>query len=401
MLTTSQLSSPGQTIGFVSVQARNNNEDPSTTEMDDIERSFGETSMEAGGRVLDGGMEEGALLSSDPDPQRGARQRWIIINRRFQSVITVVALVFSLLLFAILLCWVVLTSSYVISIDKVCDVPLKEYYWLVTLQLILDVFRTDIMRFFFRWDASSNHRIPCRVVMYNVAYLIYALLVLRMGIRGVFSNDDTISCPITAPQLFQSATIFVCLSVAAWTTIVFGYLVPFMLVAGLLTLNGYTPSSDAARDGPGARPFTVFPSVMGAPPHCIDEMPVIVLEDFPMQYPMECCICMENFTGTDVIVETGCHHVFHKNCCRDWLRQARTCPVCRTDIPAVLGILEVNTEVGGRNLGVSSGFGQGASAFVNRNDIHHEVVSLLQILRRYERQQQSTLGQSENRETTD
>jgi hypothetical protein len=49
---------------------------------------------------------------------------------------------------------------------------------------------------------------------------------------------------------------------------------------------------------------------------------------------------MEEFgTGRnadDLIVETDCKHVFHRNCCAVWLRQARTCPVCRTDIPEAI-----------------------------------------------------------------
>ena len=56
---------------------------------------------------------------TDDDPNREARTRWIRINRRFQLIITVVALIFSLLLFGILVCWVVFTSAYVVSIDKV------------------------------------------------------------------------------------------------------------------------------------------------------------------------------------------------------------------------------------------------------------------------------------------
>jgi hypothetical protein len=117
---------------------------------------------------------EGAATSegeADADPNRDARMRWIRINRRFQLIITIVALIFSLLLFAVLVCWVVLTSAYVVSIDKPCDVPLKPYYWLATLQLILDVFRTDIMRCIFRWDSNSNERIPARVIAYNIAYV--------------------------------------------------------------------------------------------------------------------------------------------------------------------------------------------------------------------------------------
>ena len=51
-------------------------------------------------------------------------------------------------------------------------------------------------------------------------------------------------------------------------------------------------------------------------------------------------ICMSNFSTNDLIVATECDHVFHKGCCQEWLKQARTCPVCRTDIPVSLGMGE-------------------------------------------------------------
>jgi hypothetical protein len=335
-------------------------------------------------------IDNSAQTELNHQTNREARARWIRINRRFQLVITVVALVFSLLLFAILVCWVVLTSSYVVSIDKSCDVPLKAYFWLVTLQLILDVFRTDIMRLFFRWDANSNQRIPCRVITYNIAYLTYALLVLRLGILSVLLDRDA-TCRQTAPELFRSSTAFVSLSIAAWSTIVLGYLVPFCVVATLLTWNGYTPSSDAHPHG-APNPFSVFPSTMGAPPGCVDQLRIVMLEDFPAEYPMECCICMENFVGTEEIVETECNHVFHKRCCREWLRQARTCPVCRMDIPDALehadgGATEPNNRPPQRR-GPSPRLGLGpAGRPFQRDGFRDEVVSLLRILRRRDRRQ--------------
>uniref|UniRef100_A0A7S3L0S7 RING-type domain-containing protein n=1 Tax=Amphora coffeiformis TaxID=265554 RepID=A0A7S3L0S7_9STRA len=270
------------------------------------------------------------------DSERRARARWIQINRRFQFVITAVALLFSLLLFGILICWVVLTSAYVVSFDKSCDVPLKPYFWLVTFQLVLDVFRTDIMRFVFNWDSSSNQRIPTRVIVYNVTYLLYAMLVLRLGIQSVYVNSDA-DCRDTAPELFNACFAFVSLSLAAWGTIICGYLMPFFVVAGLLTCNGYNPSSDAQQNaGGGTQP--VFPAAYattGAPPGTVELLHKIQIDDFPDDYPRECCICMETF-GRRTIVETSCKHVFHKQCCREWLRQARSCPVCRMDIPLAL-----------------------------------------------------------------
>ena len=146
----------------------------------------------------------------------------------------------------------------------------------------------------------------------------------------------------------------------------------------MLTMNGYTPLPDP-QSGNSSTPFTVFPTSMAAPPGCVDELPIVMLEDFPAHYPMECCICMENFTGTDAIVETRGQHVFHKPCCRDWLRHARTCPVCRTDIPTSLEGTEDQEGDG------DTGFGPSSSSLVGRNDLHHEVVSLLHILRRRDR----------------
>jgi hypothetical protein len=319
----------------------------------------------------------------DPDPNRLARARWVRINRRFQLVITVVALIFSLFLFAILVCWVVLTSAYVVSIDKSCDVPLKAYFWLVTLQLVLDVFRTDIMRLFFRWDANSHRRIPCRVITYNIAYLTYALLVLRLGINSVFLDADT-TCKQSAPELFQSSAAFVSLTIAAWSTIVLGYLVPFCCVATLLTWNGYTPSLDAQPRGGGPNPFTVFPSALsGAPPGCVDQLRIVLLEEFPDDYPIECCICMEDFVSNEVIIETECNHVFHKQCCREWLRQARTCPVCRMDIPSAFENVDENSENNSQRQrrGPSPRLGFGPTGRPFARSEFREVISVLRLLR--------------------
>ena len=254
---------------------------------------------------------------------------------------------------------------------------------MVTLQLILDVFRADIMRLFFNWDTSGlNRRIPCRIILYNIAYLTYAILVLRTGIKSVFMEEGT-TCRDTASELFHSSTVFVILSIAAWATIILGYLVPFLVVASLLTWNGYTPTSDANPDGAG--PFSVFPGAMGAPPGCVDQLRVVVLEDFAEDYPQECCICMEDFVGNDTIVVTECHHVFHKSCCREWLRQARTCPVCRMDIPEALEQAAESESEPRQRRRPRLGFGPTGRS-LQRDGFHQEI---LRILRRRDRRRMS------------
>lgn len=64
---------------------------------------------------------ENTRMSSqqEEDPDREARRNWILINQRFQIIVFAVSFLFSLLLFAIIVCWVVLISAYVVSIDKV------------------------------------------------------------------------------------------------------------------------------------------------------------------------------------------------------------------------------------------------------------------------------------------
>ena len=128
--------------------------------------------------VVDGAQDED-LIESTPttqDPDTEARIRWMRINRRFKFIITAVAVLFSLLLFCILISWVMLTATYVLSHNKSCDVPLKGYFWLVSFQLMLDVFRADIMKWLCRWRSDSQRRVPPRVIMYNVAYVSYISL---------------------------------------------------------------------------------------------------------------------------------------------------------------------------------------------------------------------------------
>ena len=50
--------------------------------------------------------------------------------------------------------------------------PLKPYFWLATIQIILDVFRKEIMKFILRFDPNRHRQqIPTRVIFYNLAYV--------------------------------------------------------------------------------------------------------------------------------------------------------------------------------------------------------------------------------------
>ena len=231
----------------------------------------------------------------EEDPNREARMNWIRITRRFQLLVAIVGLIFSVLLFSIMVTWVVLMSAYVVSIDDGCDLPLKPYFWLATIQLMLDVFRKEIMKFVFRFDSSrQGQRIPTKVIFYNLAYLTYAMLVLRLGVQSAFITEGSL-CPETAKKLFNTTKVFVSISIAAWLLVLFGYLLPFCLVAILLTRNGFSPETELNQ---GAGQNIVVPLSNRnscAPPGCIDKLKVVTLEDFDESFPNECCVSLKSY----------------------------------------------------------------------------------------------------------
>lgn len=289
------------------------------------------------------GNTDNSVIETFVDPERDARTRWLQINRRFRCVMSSVALTFSFLLVLYLISWVILIATYVLSLTKTCDVPLKAYFWLATLQLAMDFFRAEIMKLMCRWRSDSRGGVPLRVLLYNVAYLIYAMLVLRLGIMSVFVREST--CYDTAPELFLASAVFVSLTLLAWTLIIVGYIIPYATVAVLLTRNGYFPNEDLdAVDGVEGnrrgRLIGILPNNLAnpAPPECIEKLRVVMYGEVNDSFQKkECCICLMEYEPGDGIVATPCDHIFHKQCCKEWLQLSRSCPICRRDIVEGLG----------------------------------------------------------------
>lgn len=289
-----------------------------------------------------GNNNNNATTETIIDPDRDARTRWLQINRRFRCIISSVALAFSFFLVLFLISWVILIATYIISLGKTCDVPLKAYFWLATLQLALDFFRAEIMKIMCRWRSDSRGGVPLRVLLYNVAYLVYAALVLRLGIVSVFVREST--CYNTAPELFLASAVFMCISLLAWMLIIVGYIIPYATVAVLLTRNGYFPNADFddLNDIEGnrrGRLIGILPNNLSnpAPPECVEKLRVIMYDEINDSSQKECCICLQDYAPGDGIVATPCEHVFHKQCCKEWLNLSRSCPICRRDIVEALG----------------------------------------------------------------
>ena len=123
--------------------------------------------------------------------------------------------------------------------------------------------------------------------------LTYAMTVLRLGVNAVLRTPAGSQCPHTATELYRSTRVFVLVSLATWVVIIVGYLIPFFVVAILLTRNGYSPTTDR-NSIDGDRNFSVFPlSTYGrnpAPPDCIERLKVVTFDELRPQDPKECCV---------------------------------------------------------------------------------------------------------------
>ena len=135
------------------------------------------------------------------------------------------------------------------------------------------------------------------------------MLVLRLGIQSVFIKETT--CSNTAPELFYSSLVFICLSLLAWATICLGYLIPFVFVAILLTHNGYFPNGEltSRRGVMGGRRTRIgngrisgmvgeaMPNHLSnpSPDGTIDRLTVILPEEIPDSYQKECAICLMEY----------------------------------------------------------------------------------------------------------
>ena len=120
------------------------------------------------------------------------------------------------------------------------------------------------------------------------------MLVLRLGVQSVFMTEGSM-CPQTAKKLFNTTKVFVSISIAAWLLVLFGYLLPFCLVAILLTRNGFSPETELNQ---GAGQNIVVPLSNRnscAPPGCIDKLKAVTLEDFDESFPNECCVSLKSY----------------------------------------------------------------------------------------------------------
>ena len=48
------------------------------------------------------------------------------------------------------------------------------------------------------------------------------------------------------------------------------------------------------------------------------------------EYNTNCPICLDKFSSK--VIKLKCNHIYHKECIRPWLKENKSCPMCREEI---------------------------------------------------------------------
>lgn len=100
---------------------------------------------------------------------------------------------------------------------------------------------------------------------------------------------------------------------------------------------------------------------------------------------------MGDFSPNDEIVLTECNHIFHKSCCEEWFNHARTCPVCRQDVPSTLDFnLDAITYTGSNEGTVPEMFARrglfpSRSNYQSTDPVRQEVNAVIEAIRENQR----------------
>eukprot|EP00927_Polykrikos_kofoidii_P031472 TRINITY_DN27048_c0_g1_i2.p1 TRINITY_DN27048_c0_g1~~TRINITY_DN27048_c0_g1_i2.p1 ORF type:complete len:350 (-),score=55.89 TRINITY_DN27048_c0_g1_i2:120-1169(-) len=256
--------------------------------------------------------------SSEEDREQFAMNRADAVQ---EAVFEVRSVYFSTVFFGfILICiatYFEVKSIYilVISYDFPCDQPLWGWLFGHIMFGILREFCFTPMRNFF--------------LLAHVCWTFYGFHWF-----GVAS-----SCRATNPELYNWVEIVL---IVAAIFLVASTLLPLILYLTVMLLihlvnRGVLTNQKAAREGTLEllEVVTYDPSLFSPADAVNDPRP-----------SGECCCCTENFDTEIPIVKTPCNHYYHKSCLGDWLKLARTCPLCRCDLEEVVWNNETSGDGG-------------------------------------------------------
>lgn len=178
--------------------------------------------------------------------------------------------------------------------DKPCDAPLSTWLLLVLISAFFRVL-------------SGGEANPA-------AALVWLVFDAGLFVMGIIWINSATTCRTSNPELYWFDHDFlVFIIVRSVVAVVVIFISVSILVFAIE--NGWLEGTANA-----------------ATPDVIEKIPVVDAAAAKAAGAAECCICCNAFDDTEEIKMTGCNHCFHTECLGKWLKNARTCPLCRLDL---------------------------------------------------------------------
>eukprot|EP01012_Entosiphon_sulcatum_P041596 TRINITY_DN55469_c0_g1_i1.p1 TRINITY_DN55469_c0_g1~~TRINITY_DN55469_c0_g1_i1.p1 ORF type:complete len:269 (+),score=23.77 TRINITY_DN55469_c0_g1_i1:39-845(+) len=71
---------------------------------------------------------------------------------------------------------------------------------------------------------------------------------------------------------------------------------------------------------------------VGVPEEILTALPSFVFNSQTSTGLKDCPICLSEYDDGDLLTVLHCVHIFHYDCLATWLREHKTCPVCKADV---------------------------------------------------------------------
>mmetsp|Transcript_50152 Transcript_50152/g.99100 ORF Transcript_50152/g.99100 Transcript_50152/m.99100 type:complete len:384 (-) Transcript_50152:121-1272(-) len=219
--------------------------------------------------------------------------------------------------------WVLV--EYFSAEHKECDIPLKT--WVIVLFVVWSVRNcgTCVNRCICCWHPPEEEfqppTPPARVRMKDYFVLVFDFVwVVCIGLHWILSDgnseNDLPACETTVPNLFMACKVYVCFQLAnliwLWISVIgLRNMLRHMIRRGLLQTNDAAPQAAIEKN-----------------------TEVITLTKEQLEETPACPICMEEYNneGEAIARSKVCGHVFCQRCLHNWLKTARSCPLCRADL---------------------------------------------------------------------
>lgn len=232
-------------------------------------------------------------------------------------------------------------ASFMAAREEAVGAAVQE---MTVLRAIATLFATIVLGFFLYIEIRSlfvllqTAQKPCDMPLWGWLF-VRAVFVWLMALCAQTNSSVRIlwvligyqwltqvkTCGSTDPELFLWVK-FVILYDVTWITVMIS--LQFLFLLGVITFvflveHGYIPNPRAAR------------------PETIDLLKRVPFKedlfaasgaDNDSRPARECSCCLGEFNARVPIVSTPCQHYFHEACLADWLKLARTCPLCRCDL---------------------------------------------------------------------